>query len=38
MKYENIIIKLRLPEIQLFAVVRTQLEFGIVKDNRRTYN
>jgi hypothetical protein len=32
MKYKNII-KLRLPEIQLSAVVRTQLEFSIVKDH-----
>jgi hypothetical protein len=31
MKYKNIIIKLRLPEIQLLAVVRTQLQFGTVK-------
>jgi hypothetical protein len=31
MKYKNII-KLRLPEIQLLAVVRTQLKFSIVKD------
>jgi hypothetical protein len=30
MKYKNII-KLRLPEIQLLAVVPTQLKFGIVK-------
>jgi hypothetical protein len=37
MKYKNIIIKLRLSEIQLLAVVRTQLQFGIV-DHRRTYN
>jgi hypothetical protein len=36
MKYNNIIIKLRLPEIQLLAVVRTQLQFGTVKDHRRT--
>jgi hypothetical protein len=34
---KNIIIKLRLPEIQLLLVVRTQLQFGIVKDHRRTY-
>jgi hypothetical protein len=32
MKYKNII-KLRLPEIQLVAVVRTQLRFSIVKDH-----
>jgi hypothetical protein len=32
MKYKNII-KLRLPEIQLLAVVPTQLEFSIVKDH-----
>jgi hypothetical protein len=32
MKYKNII-KLRLPEIQLLAVVPTQLKFGIVKDH-----
>jgi hypothetical protein len=31
MKYKNII-KLRLPEIQLLAVVPTQLKFSIVKD------
>jgi hypothetical protein len=31
MKYKNIIIKLRLPELQLLAVVSTQLQFGIVK-------
>jgi hypothetical protein len=31
MKYKNIIIKLRLPEIQLLAVVPTQLKFSIVK-------
>jgi hypothetical protein len=30
MKYKNII-KLRLPEIQLLAVVLTQLKFSIVK-------
>jgi hypothetical protein len=30
MKYKNII-KLRLPEIQLLAVVRTQFQFGIEK-------
>jgi hypothetical protein len=36
MKYKDIIIKLRLPEIQLLAVVRMQLQFGIVKDHRRT--
>jgi hypothetical protein len=30
MKYKNII-KLRLPEIQLLAVVPTQLKFSIVK-------
>jgi hypothetical protein len=29
MKYKNIIIKLRLPKIQLLAVVRMQLKFGI---------
>jgi hypothetical protein len=38
MKYKNIIIKLRLPKIQLLAIVRTQLQFDIVKDHRRTYN
>jgi hypothetical protein len=38
MKYKNIIIKVRLPEIQLLAVVRTGLQFGIVKDHRRTYS
>jgi hypothetical protein len=32
MKYKNII-KLRLPEIQLLAVVLTQLKFSIVKDH-----
>jgi hypothetical protein len=32
MKYKNII-KLRLPEIQLLAVVCTQLKFSIVKDH-----
>jgi hypothetical protein len=32
MKYENII-KLRLPEIQLLAVVPMQLKFSIVKDH-----
>jgi hypothetical protein len=32
MKYENII-QLRLPEIQLLAVVPTQLKFSIVKDH-----
>jgi hypothetical protein len=32
MKYKNII-KLRLPEIQLLAVVPMQLKFGIVKDH-----
>jgi hypothetical protein len=32
MKYTNII-KLRLPEIQLFAVVPMQLKFSIVKDH-----
>jgi hypothetical protein len=32
MKYKNII-KLRLPEIQLLAVVPTQLKFIIVKDH-----
>jgi hypothetical protein len=32
MKYKNIV-KLRLPEIQLFAVVPTQLKFSIVKDH-----
>jgi hypothetical protein len=32
MKYKNII-KLRLPEIQLLAVVCTQLQFSIVKDH-----
>jgi hypothetical protein len=31
MKYKNII-KLRLPEIQLLAVVPKQLKFSIVKD------
>jgi hypothetical protein len=35
MKYKNII-KLRLPEIQLLAVVPTQLEFSIVKDHDET--
>jgi hypothetical protein len=37
-EYKNIIIKLRLPEIQLLAFVRTQLQFSIVKDHRQTYN
>jgi hypothetical protein len=37
-KYKNITIKLQLPEIQLVAVVRTQLQFGIVKDHRQIYN
>jgi hypothetical protein len=32
MKYKNII-KLRLPEIQLLAVIPTQLKFIIVKDH-----
>jgi hypothetical protein len=32
MKYKNII-KLRLLEIQLFAVVRMQFKFSIVKDH-----
>jgi hypothetical protein len=32
MKYKNII-KLRLPEIQLLAVVPMQLKFSIVKDH-----
>jgi hypothetical protein len=32
MKYKNLI-KLRLPEIQLLAVVPTQLKFRIVKDH-----
>jgi hypothetical protein len=32
LKYKNII-KLRLPEIQLLAVVPTQLKFSIVKDH-----
>jgi hypothetical protein len=32
MKYKNII-NLRLPEIQLLAVVPTQLKFSIVKDH-----
>jgi hypothetical protein len=32
MKYKHFI-KLRLPEIQLLAVVRTQLNFSIVKDH-----
>jgi hypothetical protein len=32
MKYKNII-KLRLPEIQLLAVVHMQLKFSIVKDH-----
>jgi hypothetical protein len=32
MKYNNII-KLRLPKIQLLAVVLTQLKFSIVKDH-----
>jgi hypothetical protein len=31
-KYKNII-KLRLPEVQLLAVVPTQLKFSIVKDH-----
>jgi hypothetical protein len=31
MKYKNIT-KLRLPEIQLLALVHTQLKFSIVKD------
>jgi hypothetical protein len=35
MKYKNII-KLLLPEIQLLAVVPTQLEFSIVKDHDGT--
>jgi hypothetical protein len=35
MKYKNII-KLRLPEIQLLAVVPTQLKFSIVKDQDET--
>jgi hypothetical protein len=33
MKYNNLLIKLRLPEIQLLAVVTTQLKFSIVKDH-----
>jgi hypothetical protein len=33
MKYKNIIIKFRLPEIQLLAVVPMQLKFSIVKDH-----
>jgi hypothetical protein len=37
-EYKTIIIKLRLSEIQLLAVVRTQLQFSIVKDHGRTYN
>jgi hypothetical protein len=37
MKHKNVR-KLRLPEIQLLAVVRTQLQFGMVKDHRRSYN
>jgi hypothetical protein len=32
MKYKNII-KLRLPEIQLLAVLPTQLKFSIVEDH-----
>jgi hypothetical protein len=32
MKYKNII-KFRLPELQLLAVVPTQLKFSIVKDH-----
>jgi hypothetical protein len=32
MKYKNIV-KLRLPEIQLLAVVPTQLKFSTVKDH-----
>jgi hypothetical protein len=32
MKYKNIIIKLRLPEIQLLAVVRMQLQFSIAEE------
>jgi hypothetical protein len=32
MKYKNII-KLRLPEIQLLAVVPTQLKFSVAKDH-----
>jgi hypothetical protein len=32
MKYKNVI-KVRLPEIQLLAVVPTQLKFSIVKDH-----
>jgi hypothetical protein len=32
MKYKNVI-KLRLPEIQLLAVVPTQLEFSVAKDH-----
>jgi hypothetical protein len=32
MQYKNII-KLRLPEIQLLAVVPTQLKFSVVKDH-----
>jgi hypothetical protein len=32
MKYKNII-KLRLPEIQLLAVVPTKLKFSIIKDH-----
>jgi hypothetical protein len=32
MEYKNIIMKLRLPEIQLLAVVPTQFKFSIVKD------
>jgi hypothetical protein len=32
MKYKNVI-KLRLPEIQLLAVVPTQLKFNIAKDH-----
>jgi hypothetical protein len=35
MKYKNII-KLQLPEIQLFAVLRTQIKFSILKDNEPT--
>jgi hypothetical protein len=38
MKYKKYNNKIATSEIQLLAVVRTQLQFGIVKDHRRTYN
>jgi hypothetical protein len=37
MKYKNVL-KLRLPEIQLLAVVLTHLKFSIVERSWRTYN